>query len=270
VRPLAWRAHLSRVGRGTVVRRSAHDPSPSRTRVVPSPISVAASSNVRCARPGLTVIAIWRSPWVCPSVLGRLTCSKNSPPSSAPPTKPSAGAGLHRKEERREQHHLPTRHGPPWLGAPRRQRCNWCSRRAGGLRRVGARRVREWRPNSPVRLACSATATTAIGSSHTSCSRMAPSVGTTSLRRPGTSLGTAAFSTTTYDTDTAAPGFGDLTGIRAGTTTGSSNLFQTSYTRDALGRISTLVETVQGQRRERRYVYDDAGRLVEVRDGGRG
>ncbi|MCA9582190.1 MAG: RHS repeat-associated core domain-containing protein, partial [Myxococcales bacterium] len=68
-----------------------------------------------------------------------------------------------------------------------------------------------------------------------------------------------------FDIDAGNPGFGDLTGLVA--RANSNNVFQTSYIRDRLGRISELVETVEGTTKVRKYTYDGAGRLTEVRDG---
>ena len=55
---------------------------------------------------------------------------------------------------------------------------------------------------------------------------------------------------------------GELAGYQANYN--SNPIFQTSYTRDSLGRITTLNETVQGQNKVMRYGYDIMGRLVQV------
>jgi RHS repeat-associated protein len=49
---------------------------------------------------------------------------------------------------------------------------------------------------------------------------------------------------------------------------GTTNLYDASYTRDALGRIATRTETVDGTTRNYVYTYDARGRLTDVtRDG---
>jgi RHS repeat-associated protein len=45
---------------------------------------------------------------------------------------------------------------------------------------------------------------------------------------------------------------------------GSASLYQTSYTRDAIGRIANLTETIGGQSASYGFSYDSVGRLVEV------
>jgi YD repeat-containing protein len=57
--------------------------------------------------------------------------------------------------------------------------------------------------------------------------------------------------------------FGELSSITS--RHGTNTLFATTYTRDSLGRISTLQETIQGDTRTFRYTYDVAGRLATVR-----
>ena len=47
---------------------------------------------------------------------------------------------------------------------------------------------------------------------------------------------------------------------------GADTLFAAEYTRDALGRISRIVERLPGGTTDRGYTYDDRGRLTGVRD----
>ncbi|HLB36960.1 MAG TPA: RHS repeat-associated core domain-containing protein [Gemmatimonadales bacterium] len=49
---------------------------------------------------------------------------------------------------------------------------------------------------------------------------------------------------------------------------GSTELYRAEYTRDALGRITGLLEVVEGDTTLFAYTYDDAGRLIEVRTNG--
>jgi RHS repeat-associated protein len=46
-----------------------------------------------------------------------------------------------------------------------------------------------------------------------------------------------------------------------------SEIYGTTYTRDALGRITRIDETIQGASSTKKYEYDAAGRLIKVRDG---
>jgi YD repeat-containing protein len=77
-------------------------------------------------------------------------------------------------------------------------------------------------------------------------------VQSTSLNQIGTTLN--------YDQ------YGSLGLYRA--TNGSATLFETSYTRDAIGRISSLRETIDGQTSTYAYTYDQAGRLTGVQRNG--
>ncbi len=49
---------------------------------------------------------------------------------------------------------------------------------------------------------------------------------------------------------------------------GATSLYATAFTRDALGRVSQEVETVEGMTHTYAYTYDSAGRLAEVRTDG--
>ncbi|HLB36951.1 MAG TPA: RHS repeat-associated core domain-containing protein [Gemmatimonadales bacterium] len=49
---------------------------------------------------------------------------------------------------------------------------------------------------------------------------------------------------------------------------GSTELYRAEYTRDALGRITGLVEVAEGDTSVFAYDYDDAGRLIEVQTNG--
>ncbi|HEX2203406.1 MAG TPA: carboxypeptidase regulatory-like domain-containing protein, partial [Longimicrobium sp.] len=60
--------------------------------------------------------------------------------------------------------------------------------------------------------------------------------------------------------------YGDPTAISA--SVGGSPLLRTEYTRDALGRIARLSETLEGATVVWDYRYDERGRLVEVARGG--
>jgi RHS repeat-associated protein len=64
----------------------------------------------------------------------------------------------------------------------------------------------------------------------------------------------------TYD------GHGALASYAA--TYNSNPLFSTSYTRDSLGRITEIAETIQGTSSTAAFAYDSAGRLFEVRRNG--
>jgi RHS repeat-associated protein len=75
--------------------------------------------------------------------------------------------------------------------------------------------------------------------------------------------GTTVGSVTTGQTYSA---FGELASTSA--SFGSTPLFATSYTRDALGRITQLVETVQGATSTWNYEYTAAGQLWKVRRDG--
>jgi RHS repeat-associated protein len=52
------------------------------------------------------------------------------------------------------------------------------------------------------------------------------------------------------------------------TSMSGATLFDVAYSRDALGRVSTLTETLGGIATTRGYTYDSAGRLAEVRENG--
>ena len=71
----------------------------------------------------------------------------------------------------------------------------------------------------------------------------------------GTSLGNVT-TAQTYST------YGELAGYTANYS--SSPVFQTTYSRDSLGRITTLNETMQGVSKTMQYSYDPVGRLTEV------
>ena len=72
---------------------------------------------------------------------------------------------------------------------------------------------------------------------------------------------------TEYAVDVSAttPGFGDYLGstVRAN----GAEVYASAYEHDGLGRITEWAETVEGVSRVQRFEYDDAGRLVSVRDG---
>ena len=59
--------------------------------------------------------------------------------------------------------------------------------------------------------------------------------------------------------------FGEMIGYQANN--GSEELFSSTYTRDKLGRIETKTETILGTTTSRTYVYDQAGRLEQVKEG---
>jgi RHS repeat-associated protein len=76
---------------------------------------------------------------------------------------------------------------------------------------------------------------------------------------------TGRISGTTLGNVTTSQGYnslGELTSYEA--KYNGNPIFQTSYTRDSLGRITQLLETVQGQQKEMSYAYDVAGRLWKV------
>jgi RHS repeat-associated protein len=75
----------------------------------------------------------------------------------------------------------------------------------------------------------------------------------------GTSLGLVA-DTLGYN------GFGELSNYTANMN--GTGLFATVYSRDALGRITRQQETVRGVSYSKDYAYDNAGRLVEVKQDG--
>jgi len=60
--------------------------------------------------------------------------------------------------------------------------------------------------------------------------------------------------------------FGEVTDYSA--TDGVNGLFSTTYTRDKLGRITTLTETMGGVTDTYAYTYDTAGRLTDVTKNG--
>ena len=61
-------------------------------------------------------------------------------------------------------------------------------------------------------------------------------------------------------------GFGEISAYRV--TDAGANRLDLAYTRDALGRITQKVETIQSQTTTYDYAYDLAGRLIEVRHNG--
>jgi RHS repeat-associated protein len=75
----------------------------------------------------------------------------------------------------------------------------------------------------------------------------------------GTTLGTATDSRT-YNT------FGELSSYTANAS--GSPVFSSTYTRDKLGRITQKVETIQAVTDTDDYLYDQAGRLKEVKKNG--
>lgn len=67
-------------------------------------------------------------------------------------------------------------------------------------------------------------------------------------------------------TDTRYDDFGDVVGQTA--RSGSDVLFDASYTRDALGRVTSSSETIQGETHAMSYAYDKSGRLTQsTKDG---
>ncbi len=79
----------------------------------------------------------------------------------------------------------------------------------------------------------------------------------------GLLTGTTLGSTTTSQTYST---FGELASFTASQS--GSPVFSVQYTRDALGRITQKVETIQGTTTTFNYTYDLAGRLTEVRQNG--
>jgi YD repeat-containing protein len=75
----------------------------------------------------------------------------------------------------------------------------------------------------------------------------------------GTTLGNA-------NEDYTYNSFGEVSAYHA--TDAGANRLDLAYTRDALGRITQKTETLQGVVTTDAYVYDLAGRLVEVRHNG--
>ena len=59
--------------------------------------------------------------------------------------------------------------------------------------------------------------------------------------------------------------FGEMVGYKA--SNGTEELFSSTYTRDKLGRIETKTETILGTTIRKTYVYDQAGRLEQVKEG---
>ena len=59
--------------------------------------------------------------------------------------------------------------------------------------------------------------------------------------------------------------FGEMVGYQA--SNGTEELFSSTYSRGKLGRIETKSETVLGATTSRTYVYDQAGRLEQVKEG---
>src|SRR5262249_38958381 len=84
-------------------------------------------------------------------------------------------------------------------------------------------------------------------------------------RDPHHGLVTSTSLDSTSDTR-AYNGFGELTSFKA--TASGTQRFATDYTRDVLGRISRLVETILGVTTTYDYSYDLAGRLVDVKQNG--
>src|SRR5205085_1894557 len=76
----------------------------------------------------------------------------------------------------------------------------------------------------------------------------------------GTVLGTV---TTAYQFN----GFGELTAAHAGFK--NNDLFSDQYERDALGRIVSKTEVIEGQSTTYKYAYDSAGRLTDVTTNGK-
>jgi len=80
-----------------------------------------------------------------------------------------------------------------------------------------------------------------------------------SSRVTATALGSA---TTSIGYDS----LGDVTHIAAAVS--GNSLYDAAYTRDSLGRVNQVVETVQGTTITRSFIYDSLGRLRQVRQGG--
>ena len=79
----------------------------------------------------------------------------------------------------------------------------------------------------------------------------------------GTSIGSAPNTVTdayTYST------FAELASYNAAHN--ATQLYNTAYSRDALGRITQLIETIGGVATTYNYTYDDAGRLTQVQRNG--
>jgi RHS repeat-associated protein len=74
-------------------------------------------------------------------------------------------------------------------------------------------------------------------------------------RITGTTLGSVT-------TSQAYNAFGEMKNFSA--VFASDTLFKTVYAPDSLGRITEIIETIQGQTRKLNYTYDQAGRLSEV------
>ena len=69
----------------------------------------------------------------------------------------------------------------------------------------------------------------------------------------------------TLTTEYTYDDFGEMVGYQA--SNGSEELFSSTYTRDKLGRIETKTETILGTTTSRAYVYDQTGRLEQVKEG---
>ncbi len=93
------------------------------------------------------------------------------------------------------------------------------------------------------------------------------SVGALSISRATTTglvTGTAIGSLTTSRTNN---GYGEMSAFSA--SVGSEPLYQASYTRDLTGRIATISEALEGRSTAYGFVFDTAGRLVNItKDGG--
>ena len=75
----------------------------------------------------------------------------------------------------------------------------------------------------------------------------------------GTTLGVVT-DTRSYDL------FGDTSDY--GASANASEIFRIQYTRDNLGRITEKTETISGVPKTYGYIYDAAGRLAEMKEGG--
>ena len=80
---------------------------------------------------------------------------------------------------------------------------------------------------------------------------------------PTTGLKTSGVAGGVYS-DWVYNGFGELIGHGHGLTEGESALWDVTITRDDLGRISTLTETIDGATSTTRYTYDTTGQLTLV------
>ena len=69
----------------------------------------------------------------------------------------------------------------------------------------------------------------------------------------------------TLTTEYSYNDFGEMVGYQANN--GSEELYNSTYSRDKLGRIETKTETILGTTTSRTYVYDQAGRLEQVKEG---